>query len=77
MRGGVLRLQSLSLQGCQQDAQHPIYAKDGTICKLASIRQRLRIHATRVHQQPAYTAFFGKAACFASVLQDASARELH
>ena len=62
MRGGVLRLQSACLQSCQQDAQHPIYAnaEEGTICLLASVRQRLRIPATRVHPQPAFTAFFGR-----------------
>ena len=60
MRGGVLRLQSACLKGCQQDAQHPIYAIEGTICKLVSVRQRLRILATRVHPQPAYTAFFAE-----------------
>ena len=60
MRGGVLRLQSACLKGCQQDAQHPIYAIDRVLCLLASVRQRLRIFATCVHPQPAHTAFFAE-----------------
>ena len=63
MRGGVLRLQSACLQGCQQDAQHPIYADEVVLCLLASMRQRLRIPATRVHPQPAFTAFFYLQSC--------------